>query len=46
LIFGGSWPRFGNKGQRPDLIKLNLVIEGRGKVGVKDIQLLRTPLSS
>ena len=34
------------KGQRPDLIKLNLVIEGRGKVWVKDVQLLRTPLSS
>ena len=34
------------KGQQPDLIKLNLVIEGRGKVWVKDVQLLRTPLSS
>ncbi len=34
------------KGQRPDLIKLNLVIEGRGRVGVKDVQLLGTPLSS
>jgi len=34
------------KGQRPDLIKLNLVIEGRGKVWVRDVQLLRTPLSS
>jgi hypothetical protein len=34
------------KGQRPDLIKLNLMVEGRGKVGIKDVQLLRTPLSS
>ncbi len=34
------------KGQRPDLIKLNIAIEGRGKVWVKDVQLLRTPLSS
>jgi hypothetical protein len=34
------------KSQRPDLIKLNLAIEGRGKVWVKDVQLLRTPLSS
>ena len=31
------------KGQRPDLIKLNLVVEGRGKVWIKDIELLRTP---
>lgn len=34
------------KGEQPDLIKLNLVIEGRGKVWIKDVQLLRTPLSS
>ena len=34
------------KGQRPDLIKLNLVIEGRGKVWMKDIQLLKTPMDS
>jgi hypothetical protein len=33
-------------GQRPDLIKLNLVIEGRGKVWLKDIQLLKTPMDS
>jgi hypothetical protein len=32
------------KGQRPDLIKLNLVVEGRGKVLIKDVQLLKTPL--
>ncbi len=39
-------PFYLKKGQRPDLIKLNLVIEGRGKVWMKDIQLLKTPLSS
>jgi hypothetical protein len=31
------------KGQRPDLIKLNLAVEGRGKVWIKDIELLKTP---
>jgi hypothetical protein len=31
------------KGQRPDLIKLNLAIEGRGTVWIKDIVLLMTP---
>src|SRR5712691_8654572 len=39
-------PFYLKKGQRPDLIKLNVVIEGRGKVWIKDIQLLKTPLSS
>jgi hypothetical protein len=34
------------RGQRPDLIKLNLVIEGIGKVSLKDVQLLKTPLAS
>ena len=34
------------KGQRPDLIKLNLVIEGRGKVWLREVQLLKTPLDS
>ncbi|SRR6266571_2119549 len=32
------------KGQRPDLIKLNLVVEGAGTVWIKDIELLSTPL--
>jgi hypothetical protein len=32
------------KGQRPELIKLNLAIEGRGKIWLKDIQVLKTPL--
>lgn len=31
------------KGQRPDLVKLNLVVEGYGKVWVKDVELLKTP---
>lgn len=39
-------PFYLKKGQRPDLIKLNVVIEGKGKVWIKDIQLLKTPLSS
>ena len=32
------------KGQRLDLIKLNLVIEGKGTVWIKDISLAKTPL--
>jgi hypothetical protein len=31
------------KGERPDLIKLDLAVEGRGKVWIKDIELLKTP---
>ena len=37
-------PFYLKKGQRPDLIKLNLVIEGRGKVWIKDVELLKTLL--
>ena len=37
-------PFYLKKGQRPDLIKLNLVIEGRGEVSMKEVQLLKTPL--
>ncbi len=37
-------PFYLKKGQRPDLINLNLVIEGRGKVWLKDVQLLKTPM--
>ena len=33
------------KGQRPDLIKLNLVVEGKGRVWLKDVQLLKTPMA-
>ena len=29
--------------QRPDLIKLNLAVEGKGKVWIKDVELLKTP---
>ena len=39
-------PFYLKKGQRPDLIKLNLVVEGRGKVWLKDVELLKTPMSS
>ena len=39
-------PFYLKKGQRPDLIKLNLVIEGTGRVWIKDVQLLKTPLNS
>ncbi len=37
-------PFYLKKGQRPDLIKLNLVVEGRGRIWLKDVQLLKTPL--
>jgi len=33
-------------GQRPDLIKLNLAMEGAGVVWLRDIELLKTPLSA
>jgi hypothetical protein len=29
------------KDQRPDLVKLNVVVEGRGKLWVKDVELLK-----
>ena len=32
------------RGQRPDLIKLNLVVEGPGTVWIRDVELFRTPL--
>ena len=46
-----DWARFEipfylKRGQTPDLIKLSLVVEGRGVVWMKNIQLLKTPLSS
>jgi hypothetical protein len=37
-------PFFLKEGQEPDLIKLNVVIEGPGTVHVKDVKLLMTPL--
>ncbi len=39
-------PLYLKKGQRPDLIKLDLAIEGKGKVSMKDVELLKTPLES
>jgi len=39
-------PFFLKKGQKPDLIKLNLVVEGRGKVWLRDVQLFKTPMDS
>ena len=39
-------PFYLKKGHRPDLIKLNIVIEGRGKVSMKDVELLKAPLES
>lgn len=37
-------PFFLKKGQKPDNIKLNLVITGHGTVWINDIQLLKAPL--
>ena len=37
-------PFFLKKGEKPDLIKLNLVVKGPGKIWIKDVELLRAPL--
>ena len=37
-------PFFLKKGEKPDLIKLNVVLKGGGKVWIKDVQLLKGPL--
>ncbi len=37
-------PFFLKKGEKPDLIKLNIVVKGTGKVWVKDVELLKGPL--
>ena len=37
-------PFYLKRGQRPDLIKLNLVVEGPGTVWIRDVELFRTPL--
>ena len=37
-------PFFLKKGEKPNLIKLNLVVKGAGKVWVKDVELLKSPL--
>ena len=39
-------PFFLKSGQTPDLIKLNLALEGRAKVWLRNIELLYTPLES
>ena len=33
------------KGQRPDLVKLNVAFEGGGTVWIRAVELLRTPLA-
>ncbi|MDP2810692.1 MAG: hypothetical protein Q8O34_11140 [Rhodocyclaceae bacterium] len=38
-------PFYLKKGQQPDLIKLNLAVEGAGTVWVREIELLTTPLA-
>jgi hypothetical protein len=39
-------PFYLKKGQKPDLIKLNLAVEGIGTVWVRAIELRKTPLAS
>jgi hypothetical protein len=39
-------PFYLRKGQRPDLIKLNLAVEGPGTLWLRNIELLKTPLAS
>jgi len=44
-----SWARYEipfylKRGQKPDLIKLNLAVEGAGTVWLRNIELLKTPL--
>ena len=37
-------PFFSRKGERPDLVKLNVVVEGRGTLWIKNVELLKGPL--
>jgi hypothetical protein len=37
-------PFFLKKGEKPDLIKLNIVIEGKGTVWIDDVRLMKGPL--
>lgn len=37
-------PFFLRKGEKPDIIKLNLVVNGRGTVWIDDVRLLKGPL--
>lgn len=39
-------PFYLKKGQRPDLLKLNLVFEGAGTAWIRDVEVLQTPLSA
>ncbi len=39
-------PFFLKAGERPDLVRLNVVVKGKGRVWVDDIRLLRAPLPS
>ena len=39
-------PFYLKKGQKPDLIRLNINIEGKGRLLIKDVELLQTPVSS
>ena len=41
-----STPFFLQTGQKPDLIRLNLVVNGKGRLWIDDIRLLRQPLPS
>ena len=34
-------PFFLKKGEKPDLIKLNLAVEGSGKIAIKDVELIK-----
>ena len=38
-------PFFLKQGQSPDLIKLDLAIDGRGTVWIRDVEVLMTPLA-
>jgi len=37
-------PFYLKQGQKPDLVKLDLTLEGTGTIWIKDIQLLQIPL--
>jgi hypothetical protein len=39
-------PFYLKRGQKPDLIKLNLAVEGAGTLWLRHIELLKTPLAS
>jgi hypothetical protein len=39
-------PFYLRRGQKPDLIKLNLAVEGAGTVWLRHIELLKTPLTA